>query len=635
MFWVLWILLFLSNSLQAEQIDSWSVKSLDADWTFTQEGSPTPRSVKIALGLLDQGYKIPIKGKYRIAIHYSGKNDGLTQGVYLDRIQSIDKTYWNGKLIGSTGEFDPYSPNWIRPRFYPIPTHMILPGENVLEVEIECRESRLFCGIFRSAPKVGDYDKIKEDLIYEDLVQVTFAVLFLGIFLQQAIAHFLNRYSNASLFLSLSAILYVGWRVAVLNKTHYLGIPFELIVRVFFICQTLFPAFLILFVYALFEKKPGIFVQAILGADFIIAFLHLYSFSPDQRFLMVYFWEILLGLKIIALVSLVATHYKSSGEGKIILIGALLAAFLGISDVVKDVITGKNQFLFQYGMLVFLFAGVMGIAVQNARARKDLKELNESLETLVEIRTQELEKQYRLLNEEIIVAAGLQSKLIPGLDGKIGRLLVNSVYVPAEKIGGDYFDSYAYGEDKIQFLLCDVAGHGISAALIASMLKISFLELAPKHSEPADLLIELNARLVPVVEKNFITAVAATFDLELGEVRYSLAGHPPPVLVREESEEPIIMDGKGSILGWRKEIQLGTWREKLKRGDRFFFYTDGITEAISPEKEMFGEARLISLLRDSFSRNPRNLNEEILANIKDFAGNKLPDDVTYLTVDVI
>ncbi|EQA44270.1 SpoIIE-like protein phosphatase domain protein [Leptospira broomii serovar Hurstbridge str. 5399] len=611
------------------------VRTVVDGWTFQVKGAERPTAIHPGESLRSQGFPAPVHGVYRVEIEYPKLQQGFTQGIHLDRIQSADKVYWNGSLIGETGSFEPYIPYWFRPRLYAIPTDLIRPGKNLLEVEIECRESLFLCGLFRGTPKVGDYDSLKEDLIYQDLFQVVIAVLFLGIFVQQAIAYLLNRYSNASLYLALSAIIFVGWRGTLLNKTHYIGLSFELIIRVFYFCQTLFPAFLLLFVYAMFERRLGIFAKCILLGDLVLGFLQLYDFNPDSRIMLVYAWEVLLVLKIPTLIGVLASQFRKSAEATLVLLGALFAAVLGVTDVAVDLLTGKNEFFSQYGLLVFLFSGIMGISIQNARARKDLKKLNDSLETLVQSRTHELEKQYRILNEEILVAGGLQSRLIPGLDGQIAGLSVNSVYVPVEKIGGDYFDFHDYGDGQVQFLLCDVAGHGISAALIASMLKISFLELAPRHPEPADLLTSLNARMVPVVEKNFITAVAALFDTKTGEIRYSLAGHPSPIVLTDSSSLPVFLEGRGPILGWRKEIVLRTWKRDLKKGDRFFFYTDGITEALNAGREMFGEERLLDLLRDSFNRSPRNLNESILSSLREFAGFRLPDDVTYFAVDVI
>lgn len=630
---VIGVYLFFVLSLYAEA--SVAKRTLSEGWTFESAETGSVLPVRVGENLVSQGYKTPIQGIYRIEIEYPEAVPGYTQGVYLDRIQSVDQVYWNGVWIGETGSLDPYRPDWFRPRLYPIPTDLIRAGKNILEVRVACRETRLLCGMFRSVPKIGDYDSIKEDLIYEDLFQVVIAVLFLGIFVQQAIAYLLNRYSDASLFLALSAIIFVGWRGALLNKIHYMGFSFELVERVFYVCQTLFPSFLFLFVYSMFERRLGIVAKLILGGDFILSILQMLGFDPDTRILLVYGWEILLGLKIPVLIGVLASQFRKSAEATLVLLGALFAAVLGLTDIAIDLLTGKNEFFSQYGLLVFLFSGIMGISVQNARARSDLKRLNDSLETLVQSRTQELEKQYKILNEEFLVAGGLQSRLIPGLDGQIGGLSVNSVYVPMEKIGGDYFDFHDYGDGQVQFLLCDVAGHGISAALIASMLKISFLELAPKHPEPAELLASLNSRMVPVVEKNFITAVAALFDTKTGQISYSLAGHPAPILMRDPLSVPVFLEGRGPILGWRKEIRLGTWRQELRKGDRFFFYTDGITEALNSGREMFGEGRLLDLLRDSFDRSPRNLNEMILSSLREFAGIRLPDDVTYFAVDVI
>lgn len=99
---------------------------------------------------------------------------------------------------------------------------------------------------------------------------------------------------------------------------------------------------------------------------------------------------------------------------------------------------------------------------------------------LITLRTQELHKQYKLLHDDLVMAAGLQAKLIPPMEFKHHTLSVASVFMPMEKIGGDYFDYYIHEDGSITFLLCDVLGHGIAAALIASMLKVNFWRLLRK-----------------------------------------------------------------------------------------------------------------------------------------------------------
>lgn len=617
---------FLTSSLSAE------IDSLEDGWSFQLEGESTFQKVRVGVPLVEQGYKVPLRGKYHLTIPIS-KYPNSSISVYLDRVHSADQTFWNGIKIGETGRMSPhYYAYWHKVRYYEIPNSLIIVGENHLEVLIECRETEFRCGIFRSIPLFGTQNEIKDKMIYEDVNQIVMAALFFGIFLQQAIGYALNRSSKSGLYLAGTAIFFVCWRLPGLNKIHFLGIHPEILVRLLFFCQFIFPVFIMLFVHTLFDRKITKIAFLTFLFDSVLALIQLFEMNPDLRFYFVYIWYILLGIKVPILIELLAKNYKKSTEAIIVSLGALVATFFGIADVLTDVITGKNAYLTQYGILTFLFSGVLAIAIQSSRTKRELRNLNESLEMIVTLRTQELQKQYKILHDDLLMAASLQSKLIPPMEFKHNDLSVTSVFMPMEKIGGDYFDFYIHDDGSITFILCDVLGHGIAAALIASMLKVNFLEIAPKLKDPAAFLHELNAKMLPVVEKNYITAVASHFDLKKQMLSYSVMGHPSPYHMNRIDGTLKPLSGRGPIMGWKKDVQLESFFHPLKMGDRFFFYTDGITESHNKEKEMFGEVRLRETLSKGILLSPIDLNEKIKNQIKKFTF-RLSDDVTYFTID--
>lgn len=620
--------ILLTYSLSAEVI------TLGPGWTFQQSGETISKKVEVGVPLIEQGYQVPLRGKYHITIPIKNIPDESV-AVYLDRVHSADVTSWNGNRIGSTGSMSPhYYAYWHKVRYYEIPNSYLVLGDNHLEVEIECNETQFRCGLFRSVPIFGSQNEIKDKMIYEDVNQIVMAALFFGIFLQQAIGYALNRSSKSGLYLAGTAIFFVCWRLPALNKIHFLGINPEILVRLLFFCQFIFPVFIMLFVHTLFERRITKIAFLTFLFDTILALIQLLELNPDVRFYFVYVWYILLAIKVPILIELLAKNYKKSSEAIVVSLGALLATLFGIADVLTDVLTGQNAYLTQYGILMFLFSGVLAIALQSARTKKELRNLNESLEMIVTLRTQELQKQYKLLHDDLIMAASLQSKLIPPMEFEYERLHVASTFMPMEKIGGDYFDYCIHEDGSLTFLLCDVLGHGIAAALIASMLKVNFLEIAPKIKDPSLFLNELNLKMLPVVEKNYITAVACHFDLKNELFHYSVMGHPSPFHINRNNHTLEALTGRGPIMGWKKDVQLETFTSPLLSGDRYFFYTDGITESHNREKEMFGEIRLRSQLMEGMSLGPKDLNEKIRKEIKKFAF-RLSDDVTYFTIDFL
>ncbi|PJZ36675.1 serine/threonine protein phosphatase [Leptospira levettii] len=625
--YLLFVSLF-SVSLSAEMIP------LESGWTFQLDGETNPKQIQVGIPLVEQGYKVPLKGKYHLTIPIT-KLPESSLSVYLDRVHSADQTFWNGELIGKTGGLSPnYYAYWHKVRYYEIPNSIVLLGDNHLEVKIECRETQFRCGLFRSTPMFGTQNEIKDKMIYEDVNQIVMAALFFGIFLQQAIGYALNRSSKSGLYLAGTAIFFVCWRLPALNKIHFLGINPEVLVRLLFFCQFIFPVFIMLFVHTLFERRITKIAFLTFFFDSILALIQLFELNPDVRFYFVYVWYILLGIKVPILVQLLARNYNKTPEAIVVSLGALLATFFGIADVLTDFITGKNAYLTQYGILTFLFSGVLAIALQSSRTKRELRNLNESLEMIVTLRTQELQKQYKLLHDDLVMAASLQSKLIPPMEFQYQTLNVASMFMPMEKIGGDYFDYYIHEDGSLTFLLCDVLGHGIAAALIAGMLKVNFLEIAPKIKDPSQFLNELNLKMLPVVEKNYITAVASHFDLKNQVFQYSVMGHPSPFHLNRKENTLEALGGRGPIMGWKKDVFLETFTQPLLPGDRYFFYTDGITESHNRTKEMFGEARLRSQLLEGIVLSPKELNEKIKSEIKKFTF-RLSDDVTYFTIDFL
>src|SRR5207248_4860696 len=153
-----------------------------------------------------------------------------------------------------------------------------------------------------------------------------------------------------------------------------------------------------------------------------------------------------------------------------------------------------------------------------------------------------------------------------------------SVYVPASSVAGDYFDFIDAGEQSFGVVVADVSGHGVGAALVASMLKVAIARKAAHVREPARLLAELNAFFCGKLERQFITAVVAFIDVANGRVVASSAGHPPP-LIRRANGAVEELATSGFVLGRMRAAEYHDASLTLAPGDAIVFYTDGVIEA--------------------------------------------------------
>ena len=236
-------------------------------------------------------------------------------------------------------------------------------------------------------------------------------------------------------------------------------------------------------------------------------------------------------------------------------------------------------------------------------------------------------QQRELLDREAMEAQLIQRALLPKSSPYIPGFAVSGFSIPAGAVGGDWFDFIPLGDGRWVIVLADVSGKGMAAALLMSATRGMLRSLAEACSSPAQILSRLNRLLVEDLPTGkFVTLVYAVFDPKKSEVTFASAGHLQPVLI-SESEPRFIETEQGLPLG----IGPGTYSEvsvSLPPGSRFVLYSDGITEATSPEGEEYGQARLKAHLRAS-DGSP----ESLLENVRKFAnGAGLSDDASVVVI---
>ena len=200
-------------------------------------------------------------------------------------------------------------------------------------------------------------------------------------------------------------------------------------------------------------------------------------------------------------------------------------------------------------------------------------------------------------------------------------------YVPATSVGGDMY-SFLSADSGAGVLVADVAGHGVPAALIASMVKIALSSQARLADDPAALLGELDSLLRRDVRRAFVTATYLWFDTTRRRVAVSNAGHPPPLLYRDGTF--LELGGSGVLLGRFNVARYTTTFTDLLPGDRIVAYTDGIPEARNGRDEMFGEERLKEAVGGDATT------ADVLIAVRQWRGNAVEDadDLTIVIVDV-
>jgi hypothetical protein len=218
-----------------------------------------------------------------------------------------------------------------------------------------------------------------------------------------------------------------------------------------------------------------------------------------------------------------------------------------------------------------------------------------SLAIILVLRSARIAHQQAYLETEMAAAREVQQIILPEQIERVPGFSIESAYVPAQQVGGDFFQILPAPESSLLLVIGDVAGKGLPAAMLVSVLVGAIRGVADYTSEPAELLANLNQRLVGRVAGSFSTALAAHIFPD-GAVVMSNAGHLPPYL--DGQEVPI----SGALpLGAKSGTRYETIRFQMPRGSRLTFYSDGIVEAQNPNGELFGFDRSRQISMDPVS----------------------------------
>ncbi len=279
------------------------------------------------------------------------------------------------------------------------------------------------------------------------------------------------------------------------------------------------------------------------------------------------------------------------------------------------------------------------IAMENAVMYSNLAILKENLEQIVDERTSELIQARDALLQDIELARKIQMTLLPQELPRIDSVEINFKYVPMLGVGGDFFDilipeqdnQAGRGENEICFFICDVAGHGVPAAITAAMVKMSLSTWEKTARMPALLLSKICDSLKGKTGGNFITAMSCYINLKTGKILSANAGHPPLIIVRSDGMIEII-NSQGRLISDYFEPDCEEKEIDLHAGDILVLYTDGITEEYI-NGEFYGEERFVEVLKSNSGHSVDALCNAVYDALIEFKGDPtLNDDFTILAM---
>lgn len=432
---------------------------------------------------------------------------------------------------------------------------------------------------------------------------------FAALGLATAVVAFLKRKFNAMLFwLAVFAILY-GVRLWLQLLTVQLMLPESIFIADLSVAVNYLvpiPGFFY-FDAAGFLGRQGRKISVFLTGFFVLLFLVTFLFGTRRVF------NLMNTIAVIACLSVlvVQSFRQQAADRDFVTIrrGLMIFAAFALCDNVANAFS-YNPHIEPVGFAIFL--GMLGYVAAK--------------------RTLERDQQFSDIQKELEIARRIQAAILPAAYPHTRHFRIAARYCPMTSVAGDFYDFLVADERQAGLLVADVSGHGVPAALIASMVKLAASSQRANAAEPATLLSGMNQALFGNTQSQFVTAAYVHLDADTASLRYAAAAHPPMLLLRGGKVTSV--EENGLMLAAFSFATYSTAVHSLENGDRLLLYTDGIVEAANAEGDEFGQQRLNVLLAESGGFPPEGAADHIISTVQSWS-KKQDDDLTVLVCDYV
>jgi serine phosphatase RsbU (regulator of sigma subunit) len=253
----------------------------------------------------------------------------------------------------------------------------------------------------------------------------------------------------------------------------------------------------------------------------------------------------------------------------------------------------------------------------------------QSASILDNARLVERERERQRLEQELSIARSIQQALLPQGLHDYPHLAITGMHYPCHEVGGDYFDAFPVGEERTAFLIADVSGKGLGAALLTTMLQGALSAMA-LGTDPVSVFNHINKFLCEHGEvRRYATMFFALLDRG-GKLEYIKAGHPSPLLLRRGQVSELYSDGSFPV-GLLENAEFTAASLQLEPDDTLVLFSDGITDAENPDEELYGVSRLREALAGQQNAPLDTLKQIVLDSVEEFSrGASQSDDMTLL-----
>ncbi|MFH1995364.1 MAG: PP2C family protein-serine/threonine phosphatase [Candidatus Omnitrophota bacterium] len=279
------------------------------------------------------------------------------------------------------------------------------------------------------------------------------------------------------------------------------------------------------------------------------------------------------------------------------------------------------------GVILLVMGFVLCLVIRRKEAMRDIENF---------VLMKRLEEKNDQMRRELELATRIQKTLIPrSFSGEIADIVVT--YLPVYYIGGDYARFRFLDKEKLVFIICDVTGHGVSAALLVNRLHAEFERLVKEEKEPGLLLKELNTFISEELKglAMYLSAFCGLLDFTNGKLLYSNHGHPDQYMYRVSSSSIEKMSSLTGLIGL-PFLDEGVYQHELRvgRGDRILLFTDGVTETRNARNEDFGDERLEEFIKKYHTLPAEVFSAQLKDELDAFRSGDITDDIFLLNIHV-
>ena len=312
------------------------------------------------------------------------------------------------------------------------------------------------------------------------------------------------------------------------------------------------------------------------------------------------------------------------------------ALFTLIYFLIKKVIIDNLRKI--NGTLAEITDGNLNVTV-DVRTNEEFASLSDDINQTVSTLKRYIAEAAARIDKELEFAKEIQYSALPSVFPPYPNRKDFEIYahmITAKEVGGDFYDFYMLGDSTLAFMIADVSGKGIPAAMFMMQAKTIIKDLAESGLELPEVFATANKKLCENNDAGmFVTAWMGILDLKTGLLKFVNAGHNPPLVRQADGEFVYLKARSGMVLAGMDGVKYRLNELKLSPGDRIFLYTDGVTEATDENNRLYGEERLLETVNQNIVKNTQLLCEAVKDDVDRFVGDAPQfDDITMLSVEL-